>query len=604
MTGKTLDILDVLIPDQLASTIANQYVEWDMYRQQWLAEKREIQSYVFATDTTKTSNAKLPWSNKTTIPKLCQIRDNLSANYMASMFPKRKWLQWEGATPVDEDQDKKDAIESYMAWVVDRNEFYDEILKLVLDYIDYGNAIATVEWVDRRSTVPANSREYGSAPREQVGYVGPVVRRINPVDITINPTAPSFVEAPKIVRSLVSIGEVKEMLDRDFVSPEEAKIAKDLFDYMKDIRRAFLEHQGSVESKDEIYNVAGFSNWTDYMGSTYCEILTFYGDIYDEDKDTFLRNHIVQIVDRHKILCKKPNPSYFGQAPIYHAGWRLRADNLWAMGPLDNLVGMQYRIDHLENMKADIFDLIAYPPLKVKGYVEDFEWGPFERIYVGDEGDVELLSPDVAALQADNQIAILEAKMEEMAGSPKEAMGFRTPGEKTKYEVQRLENAASRIFQHKIGQFERSMTEQLLNAMLELARRNMDRADIRAFDDELKIATFSSLSLEDITGNGRIKPVAARHFAEKAQQVQDLSNFRQSVAGQDPALLAHFSTVNEAKLWEYLLDLEDYNIIQPYIRMTEQRDAQMMMNVNEEQMAMETMTPSGLSPEDVPEEQI
>jgi hypothetical protein len=33
--------------------------------------------------------------------------------------------------------------------------------------------------------------------------------------------------------------------------------------------------------------------------------------------------------------------------------------------------------------------------------------------------------------------------MEEMAGAPKEAMGFRSPGEKTKYEVQRLESAAS-----------------------------------------------------------------------------------------------------------------------------------------------------------------
>jgi hypothetical protein len=41
------------------------------------------------------------------------------------------------------------------------------------------------------------------------------------------------------------------------------------------------------------------------------------------------------------------------------------------MGPLDNLVGMQYRIDHLENLKADVFDLIAFPPLKIKGYVED-----------------------------------------------------------------------------------------------------------------------------------------------------------------------------------------------------------------------------------------
>jgi len=52
-------------------------------------------------------------------------------------------------------------------------------------------------------------------------------------------------------------------------------------------------------------------------------------------------------------------------------------------------------------------------------------------------------------------------------------MGFRSPGEKTKYEVQRLENASARIFQNKINQFEEQIVEPLLNAMLELARRNL-----------------------------------------------------------------------------------------------------------------------------------
>src|SRR6185503_20996216 len=95
------------------------------------------------------------------------------------------------------------------------------------------------------------------------------------------------------------------------------------------------------------------------------------------EANEYYRNHIITVVDRHKILNLKPSPSFFGRPPIYHAGWRIRQDNLWAMGPLDNLVGMQYRIDHLENLKADLFDLTAFPPLKVTGYVEDFEWRPF-----------------------------------------------------------------------------------------------------------------------------------------------------------------------------------------------------------------------------------
>ena len=593
MSGTVLQIEDILRPDRLAHRISDYFVQWENMRQNWIAEKKEVMKYVYATDTTKTSNSKLPWSNKTTIPKLCQIRDNLSANYMLSLFPKRKWLVWEGQTPVDEDITKARAIESYMSWVIDRNEFYDEISKLVMDYVDFGNCIATVEWVDRRSAPLA-----GPA-KEQVGYAGPMVRRISPLDIVINPTAVDFSSSPKIIRSLISLGELKEMLLRESAGEGDKEDALEMYEYLKDLRNGSGSKAiANAEVKNDIYNIAGFDSFRSYLESSYVEVLTFYGDIYDEEKDEFSRNQVIKIVDRHKVISKRDNPSLFGHAPIYHCGWRVRPDNLWAMGPLDNLVGMQYRIDHLENIKADVFDLFAFPPLAIKGYVEDFTWAPFERIYLGDDGDVKPLAPDVQALQANTEIAILEQKMEEMAGSPKEAMGFRTPGEKTKYEVQRLENAASRIFQNKTAQFERQLVENVLNAMLELARRHLDDTTIRIFDTELKVATFRQLTAQDITGNGRLKPIAARHFAEKAQQIQDLSAFFSSSIGQNPNVIVHFSGVNIAKLMESLLDLEDFNIVQPYIQLTEQNDAQRMMNVGQEQVAMDTMTPNGFSPGD------
>lgn len=589
--SKVLLIDDALTPDQLGCQISKYYVTWDMYRQSWIGEKKEIQKYIFATDTTKTTNSKLPWSNKTTVPKLCQIRDNLNANYMAALFPKRKWLTWEGDTAYDNAQEKRKAIESYMAWAIDRNEFYNEVKKLVLDYIDYGNCFATVEWRDT-SALPTGPLD----PREQVGYVGPVLRRINPLDIVINPTAPDFVSSPKIVRSIISIGEVREIIERMSADTGEKEDAQKLLEYMHEVRRSVADMNGSATTKDEIYQVAGFDNFRNYLGSNTVEVLTFYGDIYDEGTQKFLRNQVIKVVDRHRVLSQRVNPSFFGTAPIYHAGWRMRPDNLWAMGPLDNLVGMQYRIDHLENMKADCFDLIAYPPLEIKGYVDDFTWGPMERIYVGDDGGVTLLSPDVNALQADNQIAILEAKMEEMAGSPKEAMGFRTPGEKTMYEVQRLELAAGRIFQNKTSQFEQEGLEMWLNAMLELARRNMTSQAIKVFDDEFQINTFTTLTVQDITGNGRLKPVAARHFAEKATMVQNLNAFYASPAYQ--AVAPHFSTVASAKLWECLLELEDYAIVQPYIALTEQADAQRFIQANQEQTHVEANTPTGFRPGD------
>lgn len=594
--SSVLTIEEILVPDQLGWHISNQYINLESRRQNWVRDKEEVLRYVFATDTTKTSNSKLPWSNKTTLPKLCQIRDNISANYMMSLFPKRKWLIWEGSTEVDEALAKKSAIEQYIAWVVDRPKFYNEFEKCIHDYIDYGNFFITAEWIDESNIIPSD--DPNTVTREQVGYVGPMIRRISPLDIVFNPNAPDFQSSPKIIRSLISLGELKEILTRQSSTPEEREDAQQLYNYLREIRRhsSTLSPDNSV-TKDAIYQISGFDSYRDYLESGYCEVLTFYGDIYDEKEDEFFRNYIVKVVDRHKVFAKNPNPSFFGTAPIWHCGWRTRPDNLWAQGPLDNLVGMQYRIDHLENMKADVFDLIAYPPLAITGYVDDFEWGPFEKIYLGDEGKIDVLSPDVQALNADTQIAILQQQMEEMAGSPKEAMGLRSPGEKTKYEVQVMENARGRIFQNKINRAEHTL-EEALNGMLELAQRNLSEATIRVFSDEHKIATFRNLTARDITGNGRLRPVAARHFAEQAQMIQDLTAFYQSAAGQDPELRLHFSSIQLARLYETLLSLEDYNIVNPFIRISEQADAQMLMNAQQENIATTTMTPSGLAEDD------
>jgi hypothetical protein len=589
--SKTLDIDEILEEDDIACYIADRWMEWDMRRQNRINSWEEIQRYIFATDTTMTSNAKLPWSNKTTIPKLTQIRDNLHANYMAAQFPERRWLIWEGDNLEDNKLSKRKAIEGYMCnYVAERNELREEIAKLYLDYIDYGNAFAMPDWID--------GRQEGDDGEVTSGYVGPIIKRISPLDIVFNPTAPNFKSSPKIIRSIVGIGEVKEMLDRYSIDEETKEATDALWAYMKEIREQVGMYPGNTTTKDAIYNIAGFDSYEAYLNSNYCEILTFYGDLYVAGEGKFYRNQVIQVVDRHKVISMKSNPSYFGFAPIFHAGWRVRQDNLWAMGPLDNLIGMQYRIDHLENMKADVFDLIAYPPIAIKGYAEEFTWGPFERIYLGDDGDIELLSPDVQALNADLQIQILEQKMEEFAGSPKEAMGFRTPGEKTKYEVQRLENAAARIFEAKIAQFEQQIIEPAMSAMLEMAKRKMDLTTIRVIDDEFQRTTFMNLTREDITGTGRLRPIASRHFAEQAQLVQNLTAFFASVPGSDPSVLTHFSSVQLSKLWEKVLNIEDYNIVQPYIRISEKAEADQLMSISQEQAAMEVTTPGGLQPGD------
>ena len=551
---------------------------------------------------------KLPWKNKTTVPKLCQIRDNLYSNYTATLFPKRKWLEWEAQEQDANSVQKRDAIINYMNWVIEQPSFKHELDKIILDYIDFGNCFATVEWIDERVQQPQKPQMMHNGPNPlgmyqvpgenkrakmtQAGYVGPSIRRISPLDMIMNPTAENFRSSPKIVRSMISMGELRDLMSR-LSNDENQQEYEELFKYLKDIRHHARTFEGDWIQRDRLYSMDGFTSFRAYLLSDYVEVLTFYGDWYDYQNDVFEKNRVIMVVDRHKLISDKPNPSFFGYPPIVHAPWRKKQDNLWGMGPLDNLVGMQYRMDHVENMKADVFDLVTYPVQKIKGFVEDFTWQPGEKIFVSDEGDVELICPDVEALNANLEIQNLERLMEEMAGAPREAMGFRSPGEKTKYEVQRLENASARIFQNKITQFEEQVVEPLLNFMLELARRNLSGSTvIRVFDDDFKIATFQELTVEDITGVGRIRPLAARHFAEQAELIQNLTNLTGSGLWQ--TVQPHFSGIKLSKILEDVFDLKDYEVVTPFVALSEQAQGQQMVQALQEQLQQQAGTATGM----------
>jgi hypothetical protein len=586
MPGQTLQLNDVMHTDDLAKSIADTWRLWNNFRQEKIGDWEEIRSYLYATDTTHTDVGSLPWKNKTTFPKLTQIADNLHANYLKSLFPQRQWMVWEGYDKQSEDAAKKSCIENYMVNATERSGFKATISQLLWDWIHYGNCFGMPEWFDARVELDN---------KIQTGYVGPRIQRISPLDIVFNPIATSFAETPKIVRRWVNLGDLKTLISR--LSDNDTH-AKEIHDYLLELRSSITAFAGEITSEDEYLKIDGFTDFRSYLGSDYAEVLTFYGDLFDRNNNKFYRNHVITIVDRHKLISIEPNKSFFGFPPIFHCGWRTKSDNLWAMGPLDNLVGMQYRIDHLENLKADVFDLNAFPPLKIKGYVDDFEWGPMERIYVSEEGDVEMVNPHFEILNANLEIDALQEKMELIAGAPKEAMGIRSPGEKTKYEVQRLESAASRIFQSKIELFEEQMIETNLTGMLELARRKVSSDEIRIFDDELKIATFQTLSAADITGTGRLKPIAARHFAEQAERVQNWSNFTASPAYADPAVSVHLSGLAIAKMFEEVLDGKQYKLFTPFVRLAEQAEGMKLQNATQEDVLTQAGTPSGLTPED------
>ena len=535
MAGTTVDIQNIINPHSVAVDIADRWTSWNNSRKPKLEEWKELRNYIYATDTRTTSNSKLPWTNSTTTPKLTQIADNLHANYFSALFPQKRWFRFEAEDQESNTKAKRDVIQAYMDNKVRQSNFENTTSKILNDYIQYGNCFATIDFVKDYTTYEDGERV--------VNYIGPKLVRISPFDICFNPLAPDFDNSPKIVRSIMTTGEIK----RKIAETVDNKYMEEIFDKMLVNRSAASGNDVDV-AKSQAFIADGFSSLQEYYESEYVEVLTFYGDIYDQDTDTFHKNRIITVVDRAYILSNEQNPSWLGKSPVFHAGWRERPDNLYAMGPLDNLVGMQYRIDHLENLKADVFDQIAYPILKIRGDVEDFDFEPAARIYLGDEGDVGYLVPDSTALNADFQIQGLENKMEMLAGAPREAMGIRSAGEKTAFEVQSLMTAAGRIFQHKTAHFERVFLEPILNTMLEAARRNMDYADtIRVLNEDTGIFFFEQITKEDIAANGKIIPMGARHFAERAQRVQSITQLYQ-LKLQDPTIAAHMSGKEFARI--------------------------------------------------------
>jgi hypothetical protein len=261
---------------------------------------------------------------------------------------------------------------------------------------------------------------------------------------------------------------------------------------------------------------------------------------------------------------------------------------------------MQYRIDHLENLKADVFDQIAHPVVLISGTtVEEFTFGPDEKIYLGADGKVEFVRPEAAALNANMEISVLMDRMEELAGAPRQAMGIRTPGEKTKYEVQVLENGAGRIFQSKVTWFERNIIEPLLNSMLEEGVRALDTLEeVKVVDPDLGTETFETVTKADITARGKLVAMGARHFAEEARFVQELERTLGSIA-KLPTVAAHISGKAIAKAIGEVMGWSAYGIVKDNVAIAEQAATQRLVSAAQEDVRAEALVPAELQDEDM-----
>lgn len=583
MAGESVDLLKSVLESEssLAAEIGNSYEEWSTLKNKHRERTKEVREFVFATSTDDTSNVTNGHNHKTNRPKLTQIYDNLKANYMSGLMPNSRWFKFEGEDEDSVDKEKADKISAYLRTKHRLSKFKDTVGEVVDDWVLEGDCFAQVTFVDENHTLPS-----GEVIK---GFRGPKTYRISPEDIVFNPVARDFASTPKIIRSLKSMGEIA----RDLEEKPELRYERDVFEKLALVRQCHGKITESDFKKNFSYEMGGFGTYDSYLKGGYVEFLDFYGDIYDLSTNTFYKNHCITVVDRRWIIRNEAVDTWKGRPMIFKSGWRKRPDNLWSQGPLENLLGLQYKINHLENAKADAFDQMLIPDRVVIGDVdEEVDEKGAKTYYINSErGDVKNLVPDATVLNADFQIRETEEQMEQYVGAPREGIGVRTPGEKTKFEVATLENARGRLFQFKMNLFE-TFLEDILNAELEVSRKYFgDKPDqARIEDDETGAVNFEDVTKADVVANGKLVPIGARHYARQAQLAQNLVQFH-NILAIDQGLQMHFPSIRLAKAWEELLEFEQFGLVSEYGRIPEQAQAQRLLAAAQKQLAVEAATP-------------
>lgn len=582
MSNESVDLFTQKIQnrDLLAAEISSMWERWESAKHVREQIIDEVDQYLYATSTENTENDKNDHSHTTHRPKLTQIYDNLKANYVQGLMPNERWFQFEGEDEKGVSKDVKDSIEAYLRTKHRQSGFRADVVELVDDWL-MGDAFAQVVYVNEKHRLPDTDEEVQ-------GYVGPKVLRISPRDIVFNPMARSFKRSPKIVRSIKTIGEAA----RDVEERPDSQYIREAWDEVMELRSTARGMKHEDIDKAAQMQLDGFGDYSNYITGENVEFLEFYGDIYDLDKRRLMKNHMITVIDRLKVLRSQPVDTWNGNPLIFHARYRKRRNNLWGMGALENLLGMQYYINHLENAKADAFDDMLVPDRVVAGDVDEVlgEKGEI-TYYVPVNGDVKNLAPDSTVLNADFKINEIEEKMEAYAGAPREAIGVRTPGEKTKFEVAELANARGRFFQHNMSEFESDMLEDIINAEVFLARKYLAnrKERIKVDDDSTGAKLFQQLGKEDLTANGKLIPKGASHFSRKQQLAQNLIQLQSQILATDQEMAQHYPSLKLARLWEEILEFEEFNIVQPFGRVPEQ-----MQLARLQQAAQSTLQQEGM----------
>lgn len=554
-------------PHNIATYVSGLYDSYQSYRTMNRAKWEELESYLFATDTTSLKGGSAH-DHTTHIPIISSLKEELEAIMYSTILPHEDFLAWKPYSPEAATKDVRHKVLAYLKNRHSLNEFEKTFRKLIQDLVIYGNCFCQVTYVNETT--------------DGVGYVGPKVKRISPYDIVFDPTRTDFKRTPKILRAVMTMGEFLTFADG---VPD---VDSEVIERMKERRTSVTALSRSELNKGNQYTPDGFTDMMAYYKSGVVEVLFYYGDVYDEDVGEVRPNRCAIVVDRVALLAeteeKYPN--------IFKGSWSEKPDSLWSQGPLDKVVGLNYQINHRENSKSDALDRFIYPDKVFVGDVEEiYDEATGQTKYLAPEGGgVSDITPDTTVLTADMHQERLMQHARAAAGLPPQLLGFRTPGEKTAFEVQNLDDAALRKFLHKAAQFEMDLLEPVVKAELVLGAENytsMFRA-ITSNDEGLPI--MMEVTKDDLLSNGKLVPVGARRFARQNQQMSMLNQLANT--NLFSIIQQHLDTFKVAKVVEELGGFDSFEFFEKFAGIRDQAEAQFEAALQEQQLVAKLEQPT------------
>lgn len=572
--------LDYQNTEGLAGSISSYWHEWNSHRTSAMELWSEIDTYLLATDTASLQGGD-NFDHKTHLPILSELYEDLLAIVYSTVFPHDDWLSWQGYDLNAITIELRKKTLSYIKRCHMLSGFNKEMRKVIDDLVRYGNCFTQVYYKNETVTT-----EKGI----QSGYAGPAVKRIGPYDIVFNPVAKDFSKTPKIIRSLLSVGEAQEFINS--IDSEHRMITEEQQKQLL-ARRTGSASDYTERYKEEQYIPSGFGSIQQYYMSGYIEFLWFYGDLYDEATDTIHYNRCIVVVDRDTVVLDKEEVD----SKINKGGWTDRPDNLWSQGPLDKVVGINYMINHRENGKNDAIDKFIYPDRAYVGDVEEVydEVTGHTKYILPEGGSVTDITPDTTVLTFDNQIIMHRELARQSARLPQQLAGFRTAGEKTATEVQSLNDGAFRGFINKANQFEEDVLEPVVQAELKIASENYESIIKVLGEDEEGILTVSEVTQEDLSSNGKLVPIGSRRFARQLQQMQGINMLANSNLAQ--LVGQHINTYNLARAVEELSGFDKFEFIQKFAVVDEQLDLEEKQQYAQQAAVDQASQPSPLEME-------